>query len=631
MDRTIQRTGFVNALTLLLMGVALAVIRQYSPSIVTDAALAFQVIGFLVGAVSWFQMRLEMQEEAERLELEDLARSRSQSALFASSEADNFPARRSREQFERWMIPFFTILLFLFQGAAVYWLYRRLEKWESVPNSKALLSAAMLAGVALLQLLLGLYSAKLARYANLRLLRPGGASLLMGFLVASAAVVTESLDYAGYPVWDRHVGWLMLGVLGIVAVETLLALVFEAYRPRVKGRESRLIYESRLIGLLGQPTGLFETAAHALDYQFGFKVSETWFFQFLQQAIAKILLAQLGLLLLLTCFVVIEPGEQALLERFGRPVAGREVLDPGFHLKFPWPVDLVHRYDTRRIQSFNIGFIPDENLEKDNTLLWTRSHYKEEFNMLVASREQLTVTNDTDQTVPVNLLTVSIPVQFTVKDIRSWAYRHSNPAGLLERIANREVVRYLASVDIEHVMSTGRQEAAQELRRRIGEQAELAGLGVEIVFIGLQDIHPPLGNKQYQVAGSYEQVIGAEQEREAKILEAEGYAFETLPTAQASQARIVHEAHAAAATKVADAQGRAGQFANQLLAYRTSPEVYTARNYLETLARSSAGSRKYVVLPQNTREVFTLNLEDKIRRDLLDVPDPTKGAREEKK
>ena len=37
------------------------------------------------------------------------------------------------------------------------------------------------------------------------------------------------------------------------------------------------------------------------------------------------------------------------------PVAGREILSPGLHVKFPWPMDKVRRQRTDRIQSFNIG------------------------------------------------------------------------------------------------------------------------------------------------------------------------------------------------------------------------------------------------------------------------------------
>src|SRR5439155_10830028 len=106
-----------------------------------------------------------------------------------------------------------------------------------------------------------------------------------------------------------------------------------------QGKLERPLYESRLVGLLGQPEGLITTAAQALDYQFGFKVSDTWFYRFFEKALAWLLLLQLGVLLLSSCVVFVESGEQVLLERFGRPVAGRAVLGPGAHLKLPWPVD----------------------------------------------------------------------------------------------------------------------------------------------------------------------------------------------------------------------------------------------------------------------------------------------------
>ena len=74
---------------------------------------------------------------------------------------------------------------------------------------------------------------------------------------------------------------------------------------------------------------------------------------------AWLVLLQLGLLLLSTCFVFIETGEQALLERFGRPL-GAGVIGPGVHLKLPWPVERVHRFRTQEIQVFDIGFEHDE-------------------------------------------------------------------------------------------------------------------------------------------------------------------------------------------------------------------------------------------------------------------------------
>ena len=222
----------------------------------------------------------------------------------------------------------------------------------------------------------------------------------------------------------------------------------------------------------------------------------------------------------------IDAGEQGLRERFGKPTGA--ILQPGIAFKLPRPVDQIQRYPVSEVQSFNVGFVPDEKLEKEDTILWTKAHYKEEFNLLVASREQNIATNaaESEQIVPVNLLTVSIPVQYLVKDIRAWSYGHSEPRLLLERLANREVVRYMASVDIETIMSHGRQQAARDLKANIQTAANEAKLGTEIVFVGLQDIHPPIGTKELKVAEAYEKVIGAEQEKEARILEAEAKATE---------------------------------------------------------------------------------------------------------
>jgi hypothetical protein len=56
-------------------------------------------------------MRLEHSERLEKLELDELARSHGTSALFEARDAEVFPAQRAREQFEKFFIPIFTVLL----------------------------------------------------------------------------------------------------------------------------------------------------------------------------------------------------------------------------------------------------------------------------------------------------------------------------------------------------------------------------------------------------------------------------------------------------------------------------------------------------------------------------------------
>src|SRR5439155_4303660 len=134
--------------------------------------------------------------------------------------------------------------------------------------------------------------------------------------------ITLAVAEAGFPIWDLYVARALVILLGILAVETLIGLVLEIYRPRIKGKAERSLYESRLVGLLGQPEGLITTAEQALDYQFGFNVSETWFYRlFVEKALAVLICLQILALFFSTCVVFIESGEQGLLERKGGPVS----------------------------------------------------------------------------------------------------------------------------------------------------------------------------------------------------------------------------------------------------------------------------------------------------------------------
>ncbi len=626
MEKNLSKSGATNWVVLLVAGITLAWLAVQARLVTAAVGSGLVLVGFLVSLVSWFQMRLEAREEAERLEIEALGRSRNDSALFSESAAETFPARRAREQFEKWLVPVFTFILFVLQALGVWHFYSKLRGEDSAGNETFTpLALAVAAALGFALFLFGRYAARLAQLESSRLLRPSASAVMLGALLAGITAITAGLEWAGFPKWDVYLAWVLTALLALVAAETLFALVFEIYRPRTKGQSQRVLYESRILGLLGQSGGLFSTAAQALDYQFGFKVSDTWFYHYLEQTVSGLALFWLGILWLSSCLVIVEPQEQGLHERFGQPTAN-PVLEPGLHFKLPWPIDAAPTFRTRELQSFTVGVVADDKLETERVLVWTRAHYKEETPMLVASREQETGGAGGEQAVPVNFITASIPVQFVVRDVKAWAYNQAEPAKLLERIATREVVRHFASVDMDKVMSYGRLEAAAELQQAIQKQADALKLGAEIVFVGLQDIHPPMGTKENQVASAYEQVIGAIAQKEAKILEAEGYRAETLPTAGANSTRKLNHAQARAAKLTGEAAGRSAQFANQLAAYQAAPKVFLQRTYLDTLTKALAPSRKLVLGPTNTTDVIQFNLEDKLRQDMTDLylEDPSK-------
>ena len=606
-------------LGLLVACVVAAVIGKIANSATSAVGAVFLGMGFLVAAISYFQMRLENREHLEQLEFEEIAKDRNRSALFDESGDDTFLAKKARQQFERFFVPTFTTLLGIAQASAAYILWKWLPDAGLPDLTKAPLVMVAFSVFSIVLFMLGKYSAGVARLDKLRLLRPGGAYLLLGSVICVVVVVSFAAGRFDFPRLDAILARVMVFLLGLSTIETFINLILELYRPRTSKQAERALYESRLIGLLGQPVGLVSTAAQALDYQFGFKVSETWFYKFLEKALAWLILFQLGILMISTTFVIIDPNQIGLLERFGKPRSSGAVLEPGIHFKWPWPIDKVYRHPAKELLSFDVGYEVADKESIGRTLLWTRTHYDTEINFLVASSEQVarSANSSEDQAVPVNLLTAAVPVQFVVKDFQAWYYNHANPAELLQSIGHREVVRYLVNVDIIDIMSKGRLKAAAALKQNIQERSDKLGLGVEIVFVGLQDIHPPVGDKTTQVAGSFEEVIGAEQEMKAKILQAEGYEAGIVPTSRGEAAKIVSEAEGARFERTLTSEAKAKQFLDLVKAYQSAPDVFKQRKYFDAIANSLTNVRKYVIVPKEVNETFILNLEDKIAYDLL--------------
>ena len=618
MERNIQKNGLVNLAVAVLIFLAGFGVTVFAGSLAGQAAAIFLGLGVIVAGISWFQMRLEENERAEKLELDELARSRGQS-LFESKDGGSFPAQNARLQFEKYFVPGFAVLILLLEAGGAWLLWNWSGKNPAVLNAaNATATLSLFAIFALLLFLIGRFSVTIARLENHRLLRPGASFLLAGAYVCALTALGIAGVEAKFPRADFWVARGLCGLLSLMAVENLLTLLLEIYRPRIKGKIARPLYESRVVGIFAQPESLFTTAAQTLDYQFGFKVSETWFFQAAQKNLAALLLIQFAALILSTTIVFVDVGEQAVLEHFGKPVA---TLNPGAHFKLPWPADKIYRFRTEQIQSFAVGYTPDAQSEAANTVLWTVSHNKEE-NFLVASRALITVatassgTNNATKSPAVGLITVSIPIQFQITNVTEWVYKNDEPEALLQNLATREVTHYLAGVDLNEVLSQGRLQAADDLRERIQASANARALGAKIIFVGLQDIHPPTAG---DVAATYEKVVGAQQTRLAKVRDAEAAAIRLGAISGAQAFLVTNVADARRVQLITSKLAQAALFTNQIPAFEAAPSVYRQRLYLQSFAAATKNARKYVLLVTNTQDVVIFDLQDKIRDDLLNL------------
>jgi len=543
---------------------------------------------------------------------------RGESALFAGT-TDDLEAlwiARSREQFERFVVPAVTPLIAIALGAWSWRLLRELPTFSTVPQDR-LLAAAFLGGQAFLLFLFSRYLIGLARDAERRFLRgPGIASGVLCFASLFAMLGAIASELAWSPA-DRWTAQALVVVVLLIAAENALRFLIAAYSPR-RQQAFGTAYESRIGGLLADPATWARNIAQTLDYQFGFNVSHTWFYRFLESALVPLVVVQLVALYLMSSLVFIGPEEEGILERFGKPLAGAWHLDSGFHLKRPWPFETVRRLPSKRVQTVNVGYDPGTNAAP-RVLLWTVAHYRNEDLFLTASAPDAAADGDAgNQSVPVSLISLNIPVEYRITNIYSHVYGFADPVETLRGIAYRAITRELDSRDLTDLLTASRLDLARLLRANIQAEADRLGLGVDILFVSLRGIHPPV-----PVADAFQSVVGAMEEREAQILDARAYAASKIPVAAAEAARTRREAQAYRDRRVALASAEATQFEKRLGAYRQAPDVFKSRQYLASLRDALSNTRKYIVDAPASEEIIYLNLEDKSLPGLFDMgPSP---------
>ncbi len=610
------------------------------------------------GLLIWFlvlvhgrQRRLARQEREER---ERLKETRLSEEIFEETELDITRASTGLLIFERYFVPFFSVL---FSGMLVFFAYRLFtsilgETWTLKRDTASAVGIGMVF-IAFFGFLIGKYAAGLAQNRGYRLLRAGASYILGNVLSALLIAVAMAMHYFGVTWGETVVAHVIPVLMALVGVEVLLNLILDIYRPRVEGQEVRPPYDSRLLGLFAEPQGVLRTVAATLDYQFGFQVSETWFYRFMERAILPLLLVWLASLWLLTTLVVVEPDEIVFIETFGVPRVTTEdaarglkatVYGAGFYLKAPWPISVARHVPAYQVHGMAVGkilepmsTIPLIRVMKDpDIILWRELHIPPtegfEASFLVPSTADLsadplgegaTAEGQAARRAPrVNLARLEAVVYWRVKQdgqgridedaAFKYQYHHADVPRHLEKLAYRELCHVAASQDFLKWIAEERRETAERLTRELKRSVAEADLGVEVLECSIPAIHPPA-----EVARPYEAVVTALEMRETLIHEGEQNKVRIVQEALARKEELLAMASGYAYTLTNTAQAETELFLAQLDAQRKAPLVYAYRTYFDTLEEALENQRLFVV-PVSASEVQIIDLEEKLKTQLLE-------------
>lgn len=584
-------------------------------------------------ALAWIHQSLERRSREEEFEKREWQARNKSSSLFTDEAENLLSAAVKLRQFEKFVLPAFTLLL---AAGLTYVSYVAWEGWlrpgqltaEVLDGQRSLYGIQTL--LAFYFFVSGRYTSGLARNEAWRHLRAAGHFRQLATLAAVTGLAELVSLHFGLGTVQRLAHVLLPILVGLVAVELVLNLLMELYRPRRPHEHNPPACDSRFLGLIADHSELLKSFAHTLDYQFGIRVSDTWFYRFLASRMLLLVAFQLITLYAMSCLYMLDTGERAVLERFGKPRPG--VAGPGLHVKLPWPIDRVIRVDYDRIREIHLGGAADEkgkvnsDTKGPKVYLWTKSHGTNEEFFMMAGPDTSKSEGDT---APVDLISGEFTLHYAVNDVRDYVYTHLDPHRWLMQTGYSEITKTLAGFEMAWILQAGRQQVADTVKKRLQKACDEMKLGIEIVFFGMEGIHPPIQaigpssmgppSEAQTIGHAFEKVMGAMQEKHTRVLRAVGYQKTQLALAEGLAAEMLARSRAAAVESLSAATADAKSFSNRQLAYALAPEVYRQRLYLDILGQSLANARKILLPATDGREVTIFNWEEKLSTDLLDI------------
>ena len=661
MEQHDKKGGLINVAisgVALIFGIALMVTTGSATAL---AILMLLIVGVLVSAVSLVHMYLSERESLEQLELEEVQRGRDGEALFAEGEV--MPARRSREQYEKWAVPVVAVLMLGVQLTGLYLLaFKELpEMFSAIAKDKDVifmhkgdqyLALIITALTGLILFVRGQFASNFSRIQKQRLLQPASDYVLFGAYLMFLMAAMVAVSFKDQRV-DAYVGGVAAVLLGLLALENLLSMIFEIYRPRMAGKRARLLYQSRLVGLIAKPENLFTTAGKVLNYQFGFKVSETWGYQFLRERMGVLIGFQVILLWLSSSLVVVNPAEVGFrYDAFGDGKPMR--LEPGLHWKMPWPFASVDRHNPGEVHEIVVGLQPlKEAQDMGQPRLWQFID-GENYDNLRQHEGELYFTSGSvrngQATVVPSILVSSVPVQYRIKakEMENSWLQFQNPEQLVENIVYRELTKHFLDRSLEDLLQNQGVEENRKVTERIQLAMDQQQLGVEILFVGLSEIYPPRESPL--------NIKGKPSEEQAGESAPEGSNLSAEPMAQMVERwlanRVEEKATQMSSARFADtekliqaieeqrielskqlelelaetvAKAKHSRLSNEEKPYRMAPEVYRQWRYLESFKKTVKDARKFIIaVGEGTEVQVDLDLQESLRRELYDV----KGSNE---
>ncbi len=287
--------------------------------------------------------------------------------------------------------------------------------------------------------------------------------------------------------------------------------------------------------------------------------------------VVKFVMSILVLVFLLSGVFVVKPNEVAVLLRLGRPVGVGEaqLLKPGWHFAFPYPIDEKVRIP--------IG----QSMAVTSTTGW-HVQTAEEIAAGVEPQPRGSLSPEADGyavSADGNIIHARATVRYRITDPLSYEFEFLNVTRILTNVVNNALIYAASRMTADAILYTDKAAYRDLVLGRVAQKVSDLRLGIALEPSDVETKAPA------DVRPAFEQVVAASQDRSRAVRTAEGDRDEMLRKAIGEAQEITNRGLSASNRLVSRIESEVSRFNDLLPHYRRDRDLLEQRLLLTTVGR----------------------------------------------
>jgi membrane protease subunit HflK len=292
-----------------------------------------------------------------------------------------------------------------------------------------------------------------------------------------------------------------------------------------------------------------------------------------------------------TGFSVVGPAERGLIKKFGKFVG--DLKSPGLYYHWPYPIERMVKMKPERVRRLEFGFRTNPayaSFKEPLIYEWESRHLTGHYRKDVG--EALMLTGDE------NIIDMNLILHYRIKDMKKYLINVSNIDELIRVVTEASVRLVVGEDELDDIITLDRGEVQNRIREEVQRRMNRLGVGVAVVRIFLQDVHPPI-----EVVKAFRDVASAREDKSRMINEAKAQQNDAIPRARGTAARELMNAEAFKIAEAVRASGDASSYLSILSAYQEAPRINRFRLVWEALEKALKPVEKFFLSPEETGTV----------------------------